>query len=90
MFGSLVCGAWHRVLLPDRGSSRSYSLNSEIYLLLLDVGLRVETEAMEKDKGRHNETIANDHPKHFDVVWVFGFYYYRYILSGWCKLMFVR
>ena len=44
------------VQLPDVGSSAA-----TILVLALDVGLRVECEAMWKDEWSHNVPIARDH-----------------------------
>ena len=82
ILGFLACVAWHRVLLPDIGSSSSFPLYSGQHNLLqvLDVGLHVESEAMWEDEWRRNITIASDYPKYHDVNWVFGFLQYESVL----------
>ena len=49
---------------------------SRVALPLSDIWF-VEYEAMWEDEWRHNFTIANDHPKHHDVDWMFGFHHYQ-------------
>ena len=65
----------------------SYSFDPGKYYFLqpLDVGLCIESEAMWKDEWRYNVTIASDHPKHYDVAWLFRFHHYQYTLRGQSK-----
>ena len=74
---SPACMAWYKVLLPGVRSSSSHPINpgQHYFLQALDASLHVESEAMWKDERRHNVTIASDHPKHYDVDRVLGFYY---------------
>ena len=79
ILGSPACVAEHRILLPDLESSSNHPHDPGQYSLfkLLDVGLRVQSDAIWKDEWRHI-TIARDHLKHHDLVWVFGFHQYEY------------
>ena len=73
--GSAACVAWCRVLFPDVRSSSSHPLDPSQYYLLqaIDVGLRVESEAMWEYEWRHKVTITRDHFKHLHVDWVLSF-----------------
>ena len=68
---------------PDVGSSCSQPLNPEQHYLLqaLVIGLCVESEVMWEDKWRHNNIITSDHPKRYDVNWVFVLIYMNMNLS---------
>ena len=75
---------WRRILLLDVGYSRSHSLYPGKHSILqrINVGPRVESEAIWEAEWKHNVTIVSDHPKLHDVDWIFGFHHYQYILWG--------
>ena len=60
----------------SRHFSSSHPFDSDQHYLLqvFEIGPCVESIVVWEDEWRHKSTIANDHPKHYDVDRVFGFH----------------